>query len=74
MSASLVGSEMCIRDRQEGGAQAQPRRVLLQRGLRGLDSSGAPGPAQRGGLGRVLERLQDGHAPPRGSAFRADDH
>eukprot|EP00969_Alexandrium_andersonii_P155063 6855353-Alexandrium_andersonii.AAC.1 len=52
--------------RQEGGTQARPHGLLLKHGLRELDEAGAGGPAQLGGAARVLERFQDGDAPPPG--------
>eukprot|EP00969_Alexandrium_andersonii_P284960 12597500-Alexandrium_andersonii.AAC.1 len=69
MSASLVGSEMCIRDRPAGAlrplalCRLPPFRPARQaggaqaqpRGLRDLDPSGVAGSAQRGCVGPVLE-------------------
>eukprot|EP00969_Alexandrium_andersonii_P151466 6696507-Alexandrium_andersonii.AAC.1 len=41
MSASLVGSEMCIRDRSEGGSGARPRtRLGLLRRSPGHEATG----------------------------------
>eukprot|EP00969_Alexandrium_andersonii_P333847 14753759-Alexandrium_andersonii.AAC.1 len=52
MSASLVGSEMCIRDRCRGAKRTLPERVPVQ---------GAP--RRRGG--RLRQRGGLGHRPPK---------